>query len=183
LTITAYAVNMGAVNTTASRQRPATSALPGKSKRADFYRAEGWSTDESVGYLLRLSLTALARAADAHMRPSDLTSTQWSPLMIIGRGGNPTAATLARELNTDTGAMTRMLDRLERKGLLTRRRSLEDRRVVELELTDAGRAAIGRLPHVLAQVYNEHLRGFTPDEFAQLKDLLRRIIANSTREP
>lgn len=171
------------MSTPASRLRPATSALPGKPKRADFYRAEEWSTDESIGYLLRLSWTSLARAADSHMRPSGLTSTQWSPLMLIARGGNPTAATLARELNTDTGAMTRLLDRLERKGLLTRRRSIEDRRVIELQLTDAGRTAIGRLPHVLAQVYNEHLRGFTPAEFAQLKELLRRLIANSAREP
>jgi DNA-binding MarR family transcriptional regulator len=158
--------------------------MPAKPARsAAFYRAEEWCTDESVGYLLRLTLSSLARAADSHMRPSGLTSTQWSPLMIIARGGSPTAATLARELNIDTGAMTRMLDRLERKGLLTRQRSVADRRVVELELTEAGRAAIGRIPHVLAQVYNEHLRGFTQDEFVQLKTLLRRIVANSARTP
>ena len=79
------------------------------------------------------------RAAETAMRPHGLTSVQWAPLMIISRGGNPTAASLARDLNTDTGAMTRMLDRLEAKGLLQRTRSSTDRRVVELTLTDQGR--------------------------------------------
>lgn len=112
------------------------------------------------------------------MRPHGLTSVQWAPLMIISRGGNPTAASLARDLNTDTGAMTRMLDRLEAKGLLLRSRSATDRRVVELTLTDQGRELTTMIPHHLAAVYNAGLAGFTQDEFVTLKQMLRRIIAN-----
>jgi DNA-binding MarR family transcriptional regulator len=118
------------------------------------------------------------RAAEAAMRPYGLTSVQWAPLMIISRGGNPTAASLARDLNTDTGAMTRMLDRLEAKGLLMRTRSATDRRVVELSLTEQGRELTTKIPHHLAAVYNSHLAGFSVEEFNQLKHLLRRIIAN-----
>jgi DNA-binding MarR family transcriptional regulator len=98
--------------------------------------------------------------------------------MIISRGGNPTAASLARDLNTDTGAMTRMLDRLEAKGLLARNRSATDRRVVMLTLTDQGRELTTQIPHHLARVYNNHLSGFSQEEFAQLKQMLRRIISN-----
>lgn len=112
------------------------------------------------------------------MRPHGLTSVQWAPLMIISRGGNPTAASLARDLNTDTGAMTRMLDRLEAKGLLLRTRSATDRRVVELTLTEQGRELTTLIPHHLAAVYNAGLAGFTHEEFVTLKQLLRRIIAN-----
>ncbi|MEO8314713.1 MAG: MarR family transcriptional regulator [Pseudomonadota bacterium] len=112
------------------------------------------------------------------MRPHGLTSVQWAPLMIISRGGNPTAASLARDLNTDTGAMTRMLDRLEAKGLLQRTRSTTDRRVVELTLTEQGRDLTTLIPHHLASVYNNHLAGFSHDEFTTLKQMLRRIIAN-----
>ncbi len=86
----------------------------------DFYRGDNWSAEESIGYLLRTTVSTLMRAAETAMRPHGLTSVQWAPLMIISRGGNPTAASLARDLNTDTGAMTRMLDRLEAKGLLMR---------------------------------------------------------------
>jgi DNA-binding MarR family transcriptional regulator len=74
--------------------------------------------------------------------------------------------------------MTRMLDRLEAKGLLMRTRSATDRRVVELTLTAQGRELTTQIPHHLAAVYNSHLAGFSAEEFNQLKQMLRRIIAN-----
>jgi DNA-binding MarR family transcriptional regulator len=144
----------------------------------DFYRGDNWSAEESIGYLLRTTVSTLMRAAETAMRPHGLTSVQWAPLMIISRGGNPTAASLARDLNTDTGAMTRMLDRLEAKGLLQRTRSSTDRRVVELTLTEQGRELTTLIPHHLASVYNNHLAGFSQEEFVTLKQMLRRIIAN-----
>lgn len=144
----------------------------------EFYRGDNWSAEESIGYLLRTTVSTLMRAAETAMRPYGLTSVQWAPLMIISRGGNPTAASLARDLNTDTGAMTRMLDRLEAKGLLMRTRSATDRRVVELTLTEQGRELTTLIPHHLASVYNNHLAGFSADEFNELKSYLRRIIAN-----
>jgi len=144
----------------------------------EFYRGDNWSAEESIGYLLRTTVSTLMRAAETAMRPYGLTSVQWAPLMIISRGGNPTAASLARDLNTDTGAMTRMLDRLESKGLLMRSRSATDRRVVELTLTDQGRELTRQIPHHLASVYNSHLAGFSQEEFVTLKNMLRRIIAN-----
>ncbi|MFO7324785.1 MAG: MarR family transcriptional regulator [Pseudomonadota bacterium] len=149
-----------------------------KTSVPDFYRGDNWNPEESIGYLLRTTVSTLMRAAEAAMRPYGLTSVQWAPLMIISRGGNPTAASLARDLNTDTGAMTRMLDRLEAKGLLQRTRSATDRRVVELSLTEQGRELTTKIPHHLAAVYNKHLSGFSPEEFNTLKQLLRRIIAN-----
>jgi DNA-binding MarR family transcriptional regulator len=76
--------------------------------------------------------------------------------------------------------MTRMLDRLEAKGLLTRKRSETDRRVVELALTELGRKTTTHIPHHLARVYNAHLSGFTVEEFDHFKDFLRRVARNGT---
>ncbi len=56
----------------------------------DFYRGDQWSAEESIGYLLRTTVSTLMRAAETAMRPHGLTSVQWAPLMIISRGGNPT---------------------------------------------------------------------------------------------
>lgn len=146
--------------------------LPGQDA---FYSGSGWTAEDSIGHLLRQALATLSRAAEAEMKLCGLTSVQWAPLMMIARGDNPTAASLARDLSTDTGAMTRMLDRLEAKGLLTRRRSETDRRVVELALTEQGRRTTTQIPLHLAKVYNAHLNGFTGAEFDQFKDFLRRI--------
>ena len=74
--------------------------------------------------------------------------------------------------------MTRMLDRLEAKGLIERVRSETDRRVVHLRLTDAGEAATAKIPHVLASVNNDFLQGFSEREWRQLRKLVERMTAN-----
>ncbi len=57
-----------------------------------------------------------------------------------------------------------MLDRLEAKGLVRRTRSPDDRRLVNLELTQAGKAAYPRLREISMRVLNRSLRDFTQDE-------------------
>jgi len=163
-----------------------TSSSAGKSAPAlgpvpSFYQAEGYRADESIGYLMRRILTAVAQAMEGHMceQPGGPTYPQWIPLHKLHMGEATTVAELARECQLDTGAMTRLLDRLEAKGLVRRVRSMADRRVVNLELTDEGRTAAEEVPHVLSRVQNEHLAGFSREEWEQLKGYLRRILDNA----
>jgi DNA-binding MarR family transcriptional regulator len=107
-----------------------------------------------------------------------LTHAQWVPLFKLAHGECGTVAELARTLQSDPGAMTRALDRLEAKGLVARVRSSEDRRVVNLELTDAGRDVAAVVPAVLAEVLNLHLAGFTEAEWRSLLGMLQRMRAN-----
>ena len=86
-------------------------------------------------------------------------------------------ADLARWLQLDAGAMTRLLDRLEAKGLCKRVRSTEDRRVVQVELTPDGELAVAEVPAVLAEVMNAHLAGFSKTEWQALKGYLQRMLA------
>jgi DNA-binding MarR family transcriptional regulator len=89
-----------------------------------------------------------------------------------------TVAGLSRDLEIDPGSMTRSLDRLEAKGLVTRERSTEDRRVVHLVLTDEGRKVARKVPAVLAEVLNRHLEGFQEEEWQLLLQFLTRMLAN-----
>jgi DNA-binding MarR family transcriptional regulator len=115
---------------------------------------------------------------DVALEPSGLTHAQWIPLFKLYMGQASTVAELARESELDAGAMTRLLDRLEAKGLVSRVRSSSDRRVVNLELTPEGREAAKQIPEVLCKVQNAFLQGFSVEEWQQLKDLLRRVLAN-----
>jgi len=137
-----------------------------------------YDPSESVGYLIKLAHGSLQRAVDAEMMALDLTAMQWGPLMLLAMGRGETAAELARSTCTDTGAMTRMLDRLESKGLIRRVRSAEDRRVIKLELTEEGVRATEQIPQRLHHAVDLHTRGFSDEELRQLKSLLRRMIAN-----
>jgi DNA-binding MarR family transcriptional regulator len=81
-------------------------------------------------------------------------------------------------MSYDSGSMTRLLDRLEKKGFVVRTRSDADRRMVKLELTPQGHEAARQLPSLGAAVLNEQLRGFSAEEHATLIGLLARFIAN-----
>ncbi len=146
---------------------------------ARFYRAEGYRVDDSVGYLMRRVLVALTQATDRRLVRHDLTHAQWAPLFLLRNAQASTVAELARELQMDPGAMTRLLDRLAAKGLCTRCRSTADRRVVNLTLTAEGAAAADKVPMALAEVLNAHLAGFSRDEWQTLQDLLRRMLLNA----
>jgi DNA-binding MarR family transcriptional regulator len=149
-------------------------------RRPVFYRAETYRAEESIGYLMRRIVSAVAQSVETRMcEPGGPTFPQWVPLYKLHIGAATTVAELARACELDTGAMTRLLDRLEAKGLCRRVRSLEDRRVVNIELTDEGRAAAKEVPYVLSRVQNEHLAGFTNEEWEQLKGYLRRILDNA----
>lgn len=157
---------------------PAPSLTTATPVQHEFYRADGYNTEESVGYLMRRVLTTVSQEIDRELASCDLTNAQWLPLFKLFLGKASTVAELARECQLDAGAMTRLLDRLEAKGLCRRVRSVEDRRVVNIELTDEGHVAAQGIPGVLSRVQNAHLAGFSVEEFETLKSLLRRILSN-----
>ena len=145
---------------------------------ADFYRPHEYTADESVGYLLRRLVSSIKAETEHRLEPHSLTSAQWEPLHKLKCGLVSTVAELARAMQTDPGATTRLVDRLEAKGLCKRVRSTEDRRVVHLELTPDGEAAAAHIPPALAEVMNAHLAGFSKTEWQALLGYLRRMLAN-----
>lgn len=157
----------------------AASARKPSPKEAGFYVAEGYCAQESIGWLMKRALASIATAAERRLDSGGITHAQWGPLFhLINAREGATVVELARAQQTDPGAMTRLLDRLEAKGYCRRQRSADDRRVVRIELTEKGVQAASRVPAVLADVLNAHLAGFTQDEWSQLKTLLRRLVAN-----
>lgn len=152
----------------------ATAAAP-----AGFYRPETYLPEDSVAYLMRQALTAMRAEVERRLEPAGLTNAQWVPLLMLHMGRASMVAELARECQLDTGGMTRLLDRLEAKGLVRRVRSSADRRVVNLELTAPGREAAKGIPAVLCGVQNAALDGFSGDEWQTLRALLGRLLANA----
>lgn len=149
--------------------------MPHPDRPAAFYDANKFCAEESVGYLMKRVMLSLGQQIDKRLAAYDLTTAQWNPLMYLKKNGRSTVAELARWQVSDAGAMTRLLDRLEKKGLCKRVRSTEDRRVVMVELTPEGEAALVHVPQVLSDVLNAHLAGFSKSEWEALKGYLTRM--------
>lgn len=152
---------------------------------SDQFSAEvrDFQLDDAVGYLLARAKSSISHLVSQRaMKELGITSTQGSMLFIIGSGRCQLAAELARHYGIDASAVTRLIDRLEKRKLLARVRSSEDRRAVRLELTAEGYAIAARMPDIFSCVVEKALGGFTPEEVGFLRSMLRRILAN-TAEP
>ncbi len=147
-----------------------------------FYDGSQYVMSDSIGHLMKNITLAMRRRIEHRMAEHGLTAAQWAPLWMIATGQAGTAQELTCALSLDAGAMTRLLDRMEAKGLVARERSSDDRRVVRLRLTDAGQAVMRHVPFVLAEVNNAALRGFDAQEFALLQALLQRILHTLNEE-
>lgn len=105
------------------------------------YDPEHIELESSLGYYLTKARQALVERLDRALGPLELTAQQISVILLLARGYARTPFELSRKLSYDSGSMTRMLDRLEKKGFVVRARSESDRRVIELALTERGAGA------------------------------------------
>lgn len=122
----------------------------------------------------------LRTAIEAELAPLGVTAQQGALILHVARGTS-SPSQCAGPLGTDTAGMTRLLDRLEEKGLIRRGRRPGDRRAVVIELTDGGQALHPRVAPVFDQVSARLTAGFTPAERATISDLLQRMIDNLHR--
>jgi MarR family multiple antibiotic resistance transcriptional regulator len=148
------------------------------------YDVETYQPAGCVGQLLYRVRAAQMNALDEELaRDPDLaaleiSAAQYVIISVLAKRGVDSAAQLCKDLSYDAGAMTRMIDRLEAKGLISRRRCPEDRRLVKLELTQAGAAALPKLRACSVRVLNHFLRGFSQTEARQLEAFMVRMLQN-----
>ena len=124
----------------------------------------------------------LVRGADsvagrlkATMATHGLTETQFGTLEILLHLGPQTTGDLTRRQLSTGGNLTVVVDNLEKRGLVARRRSAEDRRVVYVELTPAGRKLIeGIFPAHVAAIVRE-MSGLTAAEQDELARLCKKV--------
>jgi DNA-binding MarR family transcriptional regulator len=148
-----------------------------------FYNVDTFVGCKSVGYLVRRCHNKLMPRAEALFADAELSFSQWVVLMSVRDKAADTCADLARNMNHDTGAVTRLVDQLEKRRLIARVRSTSDRRVVHLKLLPAGRAMAKALTPRIVDFWNRVLEDFSPAEAASLLTLLTRLDQRLEEQP
>ena len=133
-----------------------------------------------LGHLVNSARNAIFARLEEELAPLELTTVQF--IVVIGamRGRARTVNEFCTFAGVDAGSMSRLLDRLEAKGIVHRTRNDPDRRQVQVELTDKGRALSPQIMPALARVYQQFLSGFSEGDAVQLQSLLTRLLANAT---
>ena len=117
---------------------------------------------------------ALLQAEAAVLRSADITFAQYNVLRILrgaGKAGRTCSDIADRMVNRDPDE-TRLLDRLEARGLVQRARDEQDRRVVIARITTAGRAVLKSLDAPVARVHRGQLGHMTRSQLETLAELL-----------
>lgn len=132
---------------------------------------------------------ALFRTADVVRRgisqaiePAGITLQQYNVLRIL-RGAEPdglNTLAIAERMIERTPGITRMLDRLEKKGWVQRHRGTEDRRCVAVRISGAGLDLLGRLDGVVDAADESLIRALSDKELRTLIDLLDQVRAAHT---
>jgi len=134
---------------------------------------------DSPGRLIGKLGHYMRRGLDQELaRHGEATSAHFIVLLMLGCESRITAAELAKRLGQDPGAMTRLLDRMEARGLIRRVRQEHDRRCVCIELTSQGAKLLPVLERAGKVVSTRALRDFTATEQRQLCAFLKRMIRN-----
>ena len=141
------------------------------------YSAESFQVQDSIGYLVKRTQRLMHDRIEAVFASQGIAFQQWAVLMHLRDGLATTTAGLCQELRHDSGAMTRLIDQLEERGFIGRRRQAADRRIVDLQLTPAGRKMVESLIPLAVDTLNSTLAGFTKAEVQQMQGLLHKIIA------
>ena len=141
-------------------------------------KARSFDIRESLGYQLTRVRQAWIEALEVELEPFDLTAAQYIVIVNVGSTRAETPVDLCRVMQYDTGAMTRLVDRIEAKGLIRRAAHGADRRCVVLELTEAGHELYPKLLHIVMDMNKRALKGFTRDEAAALEKMLKRVALN-----
>lgn len=128
--------------------------------------------DESVGYALKQTATALRAAMDAVVRPLDLTTPQYVCLELLGRDPGQSNADLARAAFVTRQSMNEVLRGLQERGLLHRPAQPTRGRALPTELTSEGRRTLDRASRAVAAVERQMLTGLSP---AEQRTLLRAL--------
>jgi len=144
---------------------------------SDFYSIDMFAPRVSIGYLLRrvnkLSIARVEAAFDGNA----ITFTQWVVLALVSFDIATTCTELSRNMDHDKGALTRVIDQLEERGLIERRRDVGDRRVSQLTVTAKGREIVTDLARRVVDVWNDILHDFDREEIEQLIGTLGKLLA------
>ena len=135
------------------------------------------SRQKAVLIAILQSADQLRRQGEALLAPHDVTLQQFNVLRIL-RGARPEGLctlTIAERMIEKTPGITRLIDRLEKKGLVRRVRSEEDRRQVWCRITPAGERLLARLDEPVEQFDRAAVARLSAADQDQLTALLGQL--------
>jgi DNA-binding MarR family transcriptional regulator len=139
------------------------------------YHASTYTAQSSIGYLIKRAHAMMMDVLENLFTERGFSFVHYAILTWVRDGIAVNPKDFCVQYGHDSGALTRVIDQLEERGLLERVRRGNDRRKVELQLTEAGRETVERLIPLVVDKLNLALVDFSREEVAEFKRLLIKL--------
>ena len=134
--------------------------------------------EQFLPYLLNRAGARIAAAFNAEMRQIGASLQVWRVLAALREKDGRRMGDLSETTSIEVSTLTRLVDNMEKDGLVVRRRDSGDARAIALHVTASGRRLTQRIVPIAERYEGVALKGFTAGEVAVLKKALRRLYEN-----
>jgi MarR family transcriptional regulator, organic hydroperoxide resistance regulator len=131
--------------------------------------------NKNLGFLVTRTARSMKRALEARLLGHSITATQYVVLEALHERDGGSLTLLGRRLYFDNPTITGIVDRMERDGLVERRRFADDRRVINIFLTPKGKELARRTSDIAEVINREAMSKFSPIEETELVRILDTI--------
>jgi DNA-binding MarR family transcriptional regulator len=129
-----------------------------------------------IGFWMRLVSNSVSQAFAAKLEQTGVTVAEWVVMReMYGEAGITTPSQVAELTHLTRGAVSKLLERLLQKGLISRTESKEDRRYQDIQLTAAGRKLVPQLAALADQNDEEFFSSISASERTQLVKILKKL--------
>lgn len=140
--------------------------------------SESFHVERYPFYQLNRVVSRYNVVIETQLRSIEIDIPTWRVLMILGERAPLPIGQIARLAVINLSTMMRIVERMNKAGLIKSAPSATDGRITELALSTSGRAKLSAARKVTAPIYQRLIRGFSANDFSQLLDLLARLHNN-----
>lgn len=134
--------------------------------------------EDSISFLINRATVKIKREMSNRFNNYDITIEQWALLTRLWQNDGISQTELSRRSSKDLPTVTRMLLKMEKKGLISRRVDPDDSRSTLIFLTNEGKDLEDELDAIAYEIEVKALKNIKIDDVELLRDVLGRIIAN-----
>ncbi|MDZ4837774.1 MAG: MarR family transcriptional regulator [Candidatus Melainabacteria bacterium] len=133
----------------------------------------------SPGFLLNQAGRLIASKIEDSLKPAGLNLQQFGLMRIIAAEGPITQNVFAAKYNVDRTTVTEIVDGMEERGLVSRQKSVKDRRCNDLHLTPGGKKLLARAQKLVEKTNHQYLAVLSDSEWEQMRASLVKLISAS----
>ncbi len=131
--------------------------------------------EKTTGFLMFRTARGMKKMLDARLSEFNVTSSQASVLNTLFSSDGISLSDIGKSVHLDKPAITGLADRMEKDGLVERRRTSSDRRIIQLFLTEKGRNLYNTIETIIIEVDQQLVKGLVTQKIETLHEMLQSI--------